>query len=95
MWGFKIDKNKKLAKYFYDIITSKYISFWYKLYLLISKRGADQFLLERYFWPIARTNATIHDSFHCERQDMGGQLSQPFPTKRPNHSTCFVSEPKV
>lgn len=92
MWGFHIDRDKNLAKYFYEIITNKYISLSYKLFLLINKRGADQFLLERYFWPIAKTNATIHDSFHCESEDLGGQYSQPFPTRRQNFSACFVSK---
>ena len=58
--------------------------------MLISERGADQFLLAYYFWPLAIKNSTIHDSYHCQVKDLGGEFSQPFPTRRPNGSRCHV-----
>jgi len=90
MWGYHIRLNRELGKYFHSIITSKLISYWYRIYLLINTRGADQFLLAYYFWPIARTNSTIHDSYHCQITELGGEISQPFPTQRPNASGCHV-----
>lgn len=91
MWGFYNSKNKHLAKYFYNIITSKLITYWYKFYLIFSKRGADQYILAWYFWPIAKKNSTIHDSYHCQVSEMGGEHSQPFPTQRPNFPSCHVN----
>ncbi len=45
----------------------------------------DQFFLIHHIWPIAKQNATIHDSYYCK--DFGGE---PFPTQRPSHD-CFIS----
>ena len=49
----------------------------------MSKRQPDQYMLREYFWPIARRNATIHDSFYCKL--MGGRA---FPTQR--KADCHV-----
>ena len=87
MWGFYNKKNRILANYFYNIITSKFISYWYKIIYndFIQMKGQDQYLLAWYFWDIAKQNATIHDSYHCD--ELGGKG---FPTKRPLYGTCFV-----
>lgn len=81
MWGFFNNKSRTLAKYFYDVITSRFKAFYYRSYM--SKRNPDQYMLREYFWPIARHNATMHDSFYCK--SLGGR---PFPTRR--EADCHV-----
>lgn len=81
MWGFFSQKSRVLAKYFYEIVTSRFKALYYRSYM--SRRQPDQYMLREYFWPVAKRNATIHDSFYCK--SMGGRG---FPTRR--HANCHV-----
>jgi hypothetical protein len=87
MWGFFNARNRMLAQYFYTVLTSQFISYWYRIVYptIVMPKGQDQYLLEWYFWNHAKKNSTIHDSFHC--LDLGGE---PFPTQRPPYENCFV-----
>lgn len=49
-------------------------------------KGYDQFYLTQHVWPMAKQNATMHDSYNC--QVYGGD---PFPTQRPTDRYCFVT----
>lgn len=86
MWGFKNKLDRKLAAHLFRIILSKLVQYWHQIISPeIFNKGQDQNILREYFWPIARLNSTIHDSYHCE--ELGGRA---FPTKRPLGSSCFV-----
>ncbi len=86
LWGLKTKLNRNLAKYFYGKVTSAFLSRWYKMYK--GNKGQDQYLLNWYFWPYAKLNSTIHDSYTC--LELGGK---PFPTQRPVFDQCFVGSP--
>lgn len=89
MWGFKNKLDRKLAQHLFQIILSKLVQYWYQvLSPEMFNKGQDQFILRDYFWPLARHNSTMHDSFNCEK--LGGR---PFPTKRPPGGSCFVGAP--
>lgn len=49
-------------------------------------KGADQWFLYDIVWPVAKANATVHDSYLCNQ--FGGE---PFPTQRPNDKFCFAA----
>lgn len=87
MWGFYNKISRQLANKLFKIITNKFIQYWYRIIYPVKfvPKGQDQFLLNWYFWPIAKQNATVHDSYHCK--ELGGQ---PFPTQRPKYSNCYV-----
>ena len=83
MWGFFNERSRSLAKYFYDILTSRLVTSWYRSYS--SERGQDQYILNWYFWGYAKRNSTIHDSYTCDK--FGGKA---FPTQRPLYKECYV-----
>ena len=85
LWGFYNKRNRVLARYFFGVITSRFISFWYSFYKTV--KGQDQYLLNWYFWSKAKLNATIHDAYTCREFNDG---SRPFPTQRPLGLNCFV-----
>ena len=47
------------------------------------ERNHDQVLLEKYFWPVVRNEAMVHDSYTCQKY----WNAQPFPTQRLNNVT--------
>jgi hypothetical protein len=85
MWGYAVEKNRKLANEILSIFVNKKISKLYN-YNGESPKGLDQDFLAEYIWRVARRNATVHDSYSCT--DFGNSL--PFPTERPK-SMCFVA----
>ncbi len=87
LWGLKTKIDRNLAKYQYSKITSAFLSRWYTLYSI--EKGRDQYLLNWYFWPYAKLNSTVHDSYTC--LEFGG--GKPFPSQRPLYENCFVGAP--
>ena len=85
--------NRNQSKYLFNVITDPLISKWYRHYPTYITKGQDQYLLERYFWPLAQSNATVHDSFFCAETGLTvmNRTSSPFPTRRPG-LFCFVGQ---
>ena len=86
MWGFKIEKNRKLASTLFDRISCKNISRIFNKDRRNEKQG-DQNFLSQYFWQIAKQNTTLHASFFCDSFNL---KAEPFPTQR-HEKVCFVS----
>ena len=84
MWGYANYRNREIGKSLVNNLKSKKIMKKFNMDNK-NKKGKDQDFLKEHVWPIAYTNALIHDSFFC---NIYGGI--PFPTERPkNH--CFVS----
>ena len=92
MWGMRVNVSRRsISRYLFNVITDPFVAKWYKYYPTYIKNGQDQYLLERFVWPLAIYNATIHDSYHCSNKALGNSdESSPFPTQR--RFNCFVGQ---
>ena len=61
-WGFANKRDKNLAKYFFQIITNRFIAGYYNKQK--NGKGYDQFLLTDFFIEYSLSNSTTHDSFN-------------------------------
>ena len=82
-WSYSNQRNRKIGREIFLKLMNKSTIRPYnnRLYL------EDQYFLIHHVWPLAKLNATIHDSYFCEEFD---DESIPFPTKRENLD-CFIS----
>ncbi len=78
MWGYKNSMNRETALMIFNKIKDHASSYYAAKY-------TDQFFLRDKVWPIAKQNATIHDSFHCKQY--GGES---FPKQR-MEKYCFAA----
>jgi hypothetical protein len=85
MWSHANYRDRSTAMKVYDYIKDEKISILYNRNGN-SPKGSDQDFLATYVWPIAKMNATMHDSFFC---DSFGAQASPFPTQRLKYF-CFV-----
>ena len=83
MWGFANYRKRDLGNKLIEFLKNKTIANDFNKNGK-SDKGKDQDFLHAYFWPSAKLDALIHDSYICQKY--GGI---PFPTKRPNNY-CFV-----
>jgi hypothetical protein len=84
MWGFANTRNRPLSRKLFSILVNKRIASRY-FQNGYSKKGLDQDFLGEFFWKYAKKNATVHDSYTCNKF-----YYEPFSTQRPN-SFCYVS----
>ena len=85
MWSYANFRDRLLGMQVFKLIKDKKIALRYNSNGK-SNKGNDQDFLGAYVWPIAKKNATIHDSFFCKSFD---SQASPFPTKREKFF-CFV-----
>ena len=83
-WGFANERSPKMAQSLFNVITNLYIANMYNVNQM-NPKGYDQFLLSDYFWPLAKLNSTIHDSYTCNEFK-----GMPFPKQRSELTSCFV-----
>jgi hypothetical protein len=83
MWGFQSFLNRSLSHLILNKIHNRELIKHYTGH-------ADQTFLTDHVWPYAKSDALVHDSFHCTKGF--GQKPVPFPTQRPsvNETNCFV-----
>lgn len=81
MWGFYNNRDRPLARQFYNNIVDPIISKGFKLKDL---KGQDQRFLNIYVYNNLKKNSIIHDSYTCGMYRDG----EPFPTRR--KGACFV-----
>jgi hypothetical protein len=74
-WGFANKLDRKLSKYFFKIITNRFIAKYYNK--IKHEKGLDQYLLVDYLSSYSLKNSTMHDSYTC--MALGGD---PWPSKR-------------
>ncbi len=80
IWGYFNRRNRPLSHQILKILIDHYLAEWYASY------PSDEHFLASHIWPLARHNATIHDSFFCEQKTMGDPGSiRPFPIELTGH----------
>ena len=84
MWGFKMYKNRGIAKKIFNRILNRKGSFLYKR---DDRKPFDQFFLSDKVYPLIRDRSLIHDSYLCNRF----KDSVPFPSQR--EGNCFIGSP--
>ena len=80
-WGYANIRDRKLAQYFFKIITNPRIAYYYNK--IKNLKGRDQHLLTTFLSGYSNQNSTTHDSYLCYW--LGGEA---FPSQRVGD--CFV-----
>jgi hypothetical protein len=83
MWGFKILRNRQLAKEIFNKMVNKQDAINYNRDFE-NEKGNDQTFLDHHVYEFLRLNSTIHDSYLCKSY----RGSSPWPSKR--QGNCYV-----
>ena len=81
MWGCKVNQAKPDLKAVFLELLHHPIAFG-----RTNAASGDQILLEKYFWPWAKSSMFQHDSYHCAEFTK----SRPWPSRRPKKPLNFV-----